>query len=127
MSDAVVPARKPSRFAAFLAAFLSVPSAAIALAVFTAMCLAALLAPWIAPQNPYDLASVSILDNLIEPGDFEEGMTAAAAIGDDKLTGGRVSSENFTHGTSAQRSAWLRRGLETGDSDQCDTFADLRR
>ena len=65
--------------------------------------------------------------NLIEPGDFEEGMTAAAAIGDDKLTGGRVSSENFTHGTSAQRSAWLRRGLETGDSDQCDTFADLRR
>ena len=65
--------------------------------------------------------------NLIEPGDFEEGMTAASAIGDDRLTGGRVSSENFTHGTSAQRSSWLRRGIQTGDEDQCDTFADLRR
>jgi predicted metalloprotease len=63
----------------------------------------------------------------IEPGDFEEGMTAASAIGDDALTGGRVSSENFTHGTSAQRSQWLRRGLETGDEDQCDTFAEFRR
>lgn len=65
--------------------------------------------------------------NLIEPGDFEEGMTAASAIGDDKLTGGRVSSENFTHGTSAQRMQWLRRGIQTGDDEQCDTFADLRR
>jgi uncharacterized protein len=62
----------------------------------------------------------------IEAGDFEEGMRAASAIGDDALTGGRVSSENFTHGTSAQRSQWLRKGLETGDEDQCDTFADLR-
>ena len=48
--------------------------------------------------------------NLIEPGDFEEGMTAASAIGDDTLTGGRVSSENFTHGTSAQRTQALRPG-----------------
>jgi len=64
--------------------------------------------------------------NLIEPGDFEEGMTAASAIGDDKLTGGRVSAENFTHGTSAQRASWLRRGIQTGDEDQCDTFADLQ-
>ena len=58
--------------------------------------------------------------NAIEPGDFEEGMTAASAIGDDKLTGGRVSSENFTHGTSAQRMQALRLGLESGDDTQCD-------
>jgi predicted metalloprotease len=58
--------------------------------------------------------------NLIEPGDFEEGMTAAAAIGDDRLTGGQVSSENFTHGTSEQRMQALRLGLESGDDAQCD-------
>lgn len=63
--------------------------------------------------------------NLIEPGDFEEGMTAASAIGDDTLSGGRASPESFTHGSSAQRMEWLRRGLTTGDEDQCDTFADL--
>jgi len=63
---------------------------------------------------------------LIEPGDLEEGMRAAAAIGDDTLTKGRVSPDNFTHGTSAQRMEWLKRGLTTGDEDQCDTFADIR-
>ncbi|WAT18158.1 neutral zinc metallopeptidase [Aurantiacibacter sp. MUD11] len=57
--------------------------------------------------------------NLIEPGDFEEGMEAAAAIGDDRLTGGRVSSENFTHGTSRQRMEALRMGMETGDDNRC--------
>ena len=57
--------------------------------------------------------------NLIEPGDIEEGMEAAAAIGDDRLTGGRVSSENFTHGTSKQRSDALRLGLQ-GDDRACD-------
>ncbi|MFW2350388.1 neutral zinc metallopeptidase [Qipengyuania sp.] len=57
--------------------------------------------------------------NLIEPGDIEEGMQAAAAIGDDRLTGGRVSSENFTHGTSKQRSDALRLGLQ-GDDRACD-------
>ena len=72
MSDTAA-IRKPSRLAAFMGAFLSVPSAAIALAVFTAMCLAALLAPWIAPQNPYDLSQVSILDNLLEPGEVSFG------------------------------------------------------
>ena len=56
----------------------------------------------------------------IEAGDFEEGMTAAAAIGDDRLTGGRVSSENFTHGTSEQRMQALRLGLQSGDDNQCD-------
>lgn len=59
----------------------------------------------------------------LEPGDVEEGMTAAAAIGDDTLTKGRASPETFTHGTSAQRQYWLRRGLQTGDPAQCDTFA----
>ena len=58
--------------------------------------------------------------NLIEPGDFEEGMQAASAIGDDKLTGGRVSSDNFTHGTSAQRMQALRLGMESGDDTSCD-------
>jgi predicted metalloprotease len=62
--------------------------------------------------------------NLIEPGDIEEGMQAAAAIGDDRLTGGRVSSENFTHGTSRQRSEALRLGLQ-GDDGACDNITDL--
>ena len=61
--------------------------------------------------------------NLLDPGDVEEGLAAAAAIGDDRLTKGRVSPDNFTHGTSAQRAKWLRQGLTTGSVDQCDTFA----
>jgi len=64
--------------------------------------------------------------NLLEPGDDEEGLRAAAAIGDDRLqrqTRGRIVPESFTHGTSAQRVEWLRRGLETGSLDSCDTFA----
>lgn len=64
--------------------------------------------------------------NLIEPGDMQEGMTAAAAIGDDTLqrnAGQQISPESFTHGTSAQRMYWLKRGLETGNEDQCDTFS----
>jgi predicted metalloprotease len=65
--------------------------------------------------------------NLVEPGDFEEGMTAASAIGDDTLSGGRASPESFTHGSSAQRMEWLKRGLTSGDASQCDTFADLNR
>jgi len=55
----------------------------------------------------------------IEPGDIEEGMRAAEAIGDDTLTKGRVSPENFTHGTSAQRMQALRTGLQSGDPAQC--------
>jgi len=64
--------------------------------------------------------------NLIEPGDFEEGMQAASAIGDDTLTGGRVSSENFTHGTSAQRVQALRLGMQSGDDTQCDSITEVR-
>ncbi len=62
----------------------------------------------------------------IEPGDVEEGMRAAQAIGDDTLqrqAQGRVTPESFTHGTAAQRMAWLKRGLDGGDPAQCDTFA----
>lgn len=59
---------------------------------------------------------------LLDPGDVDEGLKAAAAIGDDRLTGGRVSPESFTHGTSEQRAHWLRQGLSTGDINSCDTF-----
>lgn len=64
--------------------------------------------------------------NLLEEGDIEEGLNAASAIGDDRLqknAGRRVTPESFTHGTSAQRMHWFRRGLESGDPDACDTFS----
>lgn len=60
--------------------------------------------------------------NLLDEGDVDEGLRAAAAIGDDRLTGGRVSPESFTHGTSEQRARWLRQGMSTGDFNSCDTF-----
>jgi predicted metalloprotease len=63
--------------------------------------------------------------NLLEAGDIEGALTAAAAIGDDRLekqAGIPVDSETFTHGSSAQRMKWFRRGFETGRFDQCDTF-----
>lgn len=62
--------------------------------------------------------------NLMEPGDLEEGMRAAEAIGDDMLqreAGRRPVPDSFTHGSSAQRMQWLRKGLDTGDPAQCDT------
>jgi predicted metalloprotease len=63
--------------------------------------------------------------DLLEPGDAEEGLRAAAAIGDDRLQQqgqGRVVPESFTHGSSEQRMSWLRRGLQSGQIDSCDTF-----
>ena len=63
--------------------------------------------------------------HLIEPGDFEEGLRAAAAIGDDrlqKMSRGHVQPESWTHGSSEQRMAWLKRGLESGDPSVCNTF-----
>jgi uncharacterized protein len=65
------------------------------------------------------------LKNRLQPGDVEEGLRAAAAIGDDmiqKKTQGRVVPEAFTHGSSEQRVRWFRRGLDTGQIQQCDTF-----
>ena len=63
--------------------------------------------------------------NRLDPGDLEEGLTAAAAIGDDRLqkqTQGRVVPESFTHGTSAQRVEWFKRGMQSGRVADCDTF-----
>jgi predicted metalloprotease len=59
---------------------------------------------------------------LLDEGDVDEGLQAAAAIGDDRLSRGRASPESFTHGTSEQRARWLRQGLSTGDINSCDTF-----
>lgn len=61
----------------------------------------------------------------LEPGDMESGLNAASAIGDDALmrgAGRRVSPEQFTHGTSAQRTAALRRGMENGDDNVCNAY-----
>jgi predicted metalloprotease len=62
---------------------------------------------------------------ILEPGDVEEGLRAASAVGDDRIqmaSRGYVSPESFTHGSSEQRMRWFRRGLETGDLKACDTF-----
>lgn len=61
----------------------------------------------------------------MDSGDLQEGLTAAHAIGDDTLqkeAQGRVVPDSFTHGTSAERMAWLKRGVETADPSKCDTF-----
>ncbi|MBC8167459.1 MAG: neutral zinc metallopeptidase [Bryobacteraceae bacterium] len=62
---------------------------------------------------------------ILEKGDVDSGLAAAAAVGDDRLqkqARGYVSPESFTHGSSAQRTQWFRRGFESGDVRQCDTF-----
>jgi len=63
--------------------------------------------------------------SLLDPGDIEEALTAATAIGDDRLQKqgqGYVVPESFTHGSSAQRVRWFRRGMESGKMSECDTF-----
>jgi len=63
--------------------------------------------------------------NMLEPGDIEEALRAASSIGDDTLqkqAGQRVRPDGFTHGSSAQRVKWFKRGFESGDVRQCDTF-----
>jgi hypothetical protein len=64
--------------------------------------------------------------DLLDSGDVEEALGAAAAIGDDRLqrqAGGRVSPESFTHGTSEQRMRWFEAGFRSGSVDRCDTFS----
>ena len=62
--------------------------------------------------------------NLLDPGDVEEGLRAAAAVGDDSITKGRAATPDaFTHGTAQQRSRWFKQGMTTGDPRTCDTFA----
>ncbi|WP_296405954.1 neutral zinc metallopeptidase [Psychrobacter sp.] len=61
--------------------------------------------------------------DYLEPGDLEEALNAASQIGDDRLTRGTVSPDNFTHGTSQQRVNWFTRGLQSGDINSCDTFS----
>ena len=63
---------------------------------------------------------------ILEEGDVEEGLNAAAQIGDDRIqkrTQGYVVPESFTHGSATQRAQWFRKGISTGDLSQCDTFA----
>src|SRR5262249_1574196 len=62
---------------------------------------------------------------ILEPGDLESGLAAAAAVGDDRLqrqAGARVNPERWTHGSSAERVAWFKRGFETGQISACDTY-----
>jgi predicted metalloprotease len=65
------------------------------------------------------------MQKILEPGETEQALTAASAIGDDRLqrqTQGQIVPESFTHGTSEQRVRWFKRGMESGDVRQCDTF-----
>jgi hypothetical protein len=67
--------------------------------------------------------------DILQRGDVEEGLGAAAAVGDDRIqqqTTGEIRPDAFTHGSAADRARWFRRGLETGRPDACDTFAVVR-
>src|ERR671910_129242 len=61
--------------------------------------------------------------DVLQPGDIEEGLRAASAIGDDRILGRRADRDSFTHGTAEQRSTWLRTGIQIGNPDACDTFS----
>ena len=68
---------------------------------------------------------VMLQEGILEPGDLQEALNTAAAIGDDRLqrqSTGRVVPDSFTHGTSRQRLAWFRRGFDSGNPAQCNTF-----
>jgi predicted metalloprotease len=67
-------------------------------------------------------------ENILDPSDIDDGLRAAAAVGDDRLqkqATGHVNMDSFTHGSSAQRSTWFRKGFDSGDPKACNTFADL--
>ena len=69
------------------------------------------------------------MKKMLEPGEIEQALTAASAIGDDRLqkqARGTVTPDSFTHGTSAQRQHWLEQGYSTGDPKACDTFGSGR-
>ena len=69
------------------------------------------------------------MKRLLEPGEIEQALNAAAAIGDDRLqqqSRGVVIPESFTHGSSEQRVRWFKRGFESGDPKVCDTFKAAR-
>jgi len=67
------------------------------------------------------------MKNILDPDDIDEALNAASAIGDDRLqqqAGGMVVPDAFTHGTSAQRMYWFKKGFESGNAAQGDTFND---
>ena len=66
--------------------------------------------------------------NLLDEGEIAEALNAASAVGDDTIqqqAGQQVNQESFTHGSSEQRVSWFRRGYDTGDPQQCNTFAEV--
>ena len=87
----------------------------------------ALLYYFVGQRNYFQERSETLLLNIL-PREISEALNAAAAVGDDRIqqqTQGRVDSDTFTHGSSEQRESWFRRGYETGDPNQCNTFDEL--
>jgi uncharacterized protein len=71
-------------------------------------------------------ANTAFTDELLEEGDIEEGIGAAAAVGDDRIqeqSTGQINPETWTHGSSEMRIQWFRTGLDSGTIEECDTFS----